>query len=375
MIVIERCASTREVLRRHGGSPLSYMATWRGNRYWFAPGGTVVVAYRLVGSVALTVGDPIGPAAELPAAVAAFTRFCRVNGWTPCLYGVTEELSRSVTATGWRSVQVAEETRLPLATLSFTGRKWQDVRTALNKARRAGVEAQWHRYHEMPADLAVQVREISRQWLAGKDMPEMRFTLGGLDELADDEVRCLLAVDADRTVHAVTSWLPVYRDGQTIGWTLDVMRRRAGSGNGITEFLIASAALRFKAEGAAFASLSAAPLARRAANPPQTGLERLLDRVAHTLEPVYGFGSLLAFKLKFQPVCRPLYLLYPDPTTLPAIAAAVTRAYLPDLTVRQALRLLGRALRLRATGRRSTRQAGRSADPAAQVGGLGWPPC
>jgi phosphatidylglycerol lysyltransferase len=345
VILIERCDSVRQMLRRHGGSPLAHMATWRGTRYWFNPQGTVVVAYRLVGTVALTVGDPVGPADALPVAVAAFSAYCRANGWTPCLYSVTAELGRTLAGTGWRLVQVAEETRLPLAALSFTGRKWQDVRTALNKAKRAGIEARSHRYRELAPDLAAQVRAISREWLAGKDLPEMRFTLGGLDELDDPEVRCVLAVDADRVVHAVTSWLPVYRDGDVIGWTLDVMRRRSTSGNGIMDFVVASAALMFQAEGAEFASLSAAPLARLDGNPPLTGLERLLDRLGRTLEPVYGFRSLLAYKLKFQPVCRPLYMVYPAATALPAIGVAVTRAYLPELTVRQALRLVGRAMR------------------------------
>jgi lysylphosphatidylglycerol synthetase-like protein (DUF2156 family) len=345
MIVIERTDRVRDLLRRHGGPALSYMATWRGNRHWFSHDGRVVIAYRVVGSVALTVGDPIGPATDLPAAVAAFDRFCRAAGWTLALYGVTAALSHVLATTGYHLVQVAEEARLPLATLTFTGRRWQNVRTALNKARRAGIEARWHRYRDLPADLAAQVRGISRDWLAGKRMPEMGFTLGGLDELADDEVGCLIAVDRDRVVHAVTSWLPVHRGGATVGWTLDVMRRRPDAGNGIMEFLIASAALRFRDEGADFLSLSAAPLARLPGNPPRTRLERLLDRVSRALEPVYGFRSLLAFKLKFQPVCRPLYLAYPRPAALPAIGAAVTRAYLPGLTLRQGLRLLGLALR------------------------------
>lgn len=37
--------------------------------------------------------------------------------------------------------------------------------------------------------------------------------------------------------------------------------------------------------------------------------------------------------------------MYPDPAALPAIGVAVTRAYLPDMTVRQGLRLFGRVLR------------------------------
>ena len=64
--------------------------------------------------------------------------------------------------------------------------------------------------------------------------------------------------------------------------------------------------------------------------------------VGHALEPVYGFRSLLAFKAKFQPEYRPLYLAYPDPAALPAIGLAIGRAYLPDLTARQSARLLGR---------------------------------
>ena len=59
----------------------------------------------------------------------------------------------------------------------------------------------------------------------------------------------------------------------------------------------------------------------------------------------YGFGSLLAFKAKFQPEYRPLFMAYPESAALPAIGGAVARAYLPDLTVPQGLRLAGRALR------------------------------
>jgi len=96
MTVIERQDSLCDVLRRYGGSPLSYMSTGRGNRHWFSPDGTVVVAYRLAGSVALTVGDPIGPAADLSGAVDGFARYCRRNGWTPCLYGVGAGFSRTL---------------------------------------------------------------------------------------------------------------------------------------------------------------------------------------------------------------------------------------------------------------------------------------
>ena len=67
----------------------------------------------------------------------------------------------------------------------------------------------------------------------------MGFTLGALDELKDPDVRLLLAIAPDGAVQAVTSWLPSFRDGAVVGYTIDFMRRADDSVPGIMEFLIA----------------------------------------------------------------------------------------------------------------------------------------
>jgi lysylphosphatidylglycerol synthetase-like protein (DUF2156 family) len=337
-------ARTRRLLVEHGGDSLSHMVTWRDNGHWVADDGRAAIAYRLVSSVALTLGGPVGDPAARADAMRQFSRHCLDRGWTPCFYGITEECADALRDGGWGLVQVAEETLLPLAGLRFQGRQWQDVRTALNRAGREGIEAQWYAFRQAPAALADQVRAVSDTWVVAKGLPELGFTLGGIEQLYDDEVRCLLAVDGDGRLHAVTSWLPVHRQGRVVGWTLDMMRRRPDAVNGVMEFLVASAALRFQEESAEFLSLSGAPLARRDV-PPPTGLAHLLDRLGTTLEPVYGFRSLQAFKAKFQPVYRPLLLAYPDLAALPTIGNAVTRAYLPGLTPVQGLRLLRQVLR------------------------------
>lgn len=120
------------------------------------------------------------------------------------------------------------------------------------------------------------------------------------------------------------------------------------------EFLIATAALDARADGLTLLSLSGAPLARVEDDGPTRGVQRLLDLLALRLEPVYGFQSLSAFKAKFQPTYRPLHLAYPDPVVLPAVAAALARAYLPDDSPRQLSRLLRAVL---------SRPAGPSTDP------------
>ncbi len=330
----------RAILMR-GGSTVSYMTTWRGNKYWFSSDGRSAIAYRPIAGVAVTVGEPYGDPAALDSAITEFAKFCENRSLQPCLYGVTEQARTVTERLGWKSVQVAEDTLLPLACLQFAGKKWQNVRNAVNKAAREGITAEWWSYPEAPIELVQQIRQISGKWVADKGLPEMGFMLGGLEELNDPNIRCLIAVGADRKVHAITSWMPVYESGCLVGWTLDLMRRniKPDTSHGVMEFLIATAALTFQEEGARFVSLSGAPLARLDRGQQPCTVQRLLDMLANAMEPVYGFQSLLQFKDKFHPVYQPLYLAYPDPAAIGSIATAIGRAYLPHLTSRQALRL------------------------------------
>jgi len=340
-------ARARAILKR-GGSTLSYMATWPGNAYWFSSDGRAAIAYRAVAGVAMTVGEPFGDPAAFDSAIAEFAGFCEHRALQPCLYSVTARTRAATLRLGWRSVQIAEDAMLPLGNLQFAGKKWQTVRAAMNKAAREGITAEWWSYQEMPAELRGQVHQISRQWMADKGLPEMNFMLGGLDELNDPNVRCLVAVDAGRKLHAITSWLPVYEAGSTVGWTIDLMRRNTeGTVRGVMEFLITTAALTFQEEGARFVSLSGAPLAgldRCGAGQPGA-LQRALEVIGDAIEPAYGFQSLRQFKDKFQPVYEPLYLTYPDPAALGPIAIAIGSVYLPHPISRQGLRALARIRR------------------------------
>ena len=184
------------------------------------------------------------------------------------------------------------------------------------------------------------MRAISEEWVGDKALPEMGFTLGGVDEALDPHVRVGLAESADGQLQGVTSWLPVYGgDGQIRGWTLDVMRRRHDGFRPVVEFLIASSCLTFQSEGAQFLSLSGAPLARAKGEEATAALDRLLDTLGEILEPMYGFRSLHVFKSKFAPRYEPMYLLFRDEADLPRIGIALTRAYLPDTPLHEIVRM------------------------------------
>ncbi|MET3204696.1 UNVERIFIED_ORG: lysylphosphatidylglycerol synthetase-like protein (DUF2156 family) [Arthrobacter sp. UYEF13] len=337
-------AAARTLLHE-GGESLSWMALWEPNRYWFSPDGRGAVAYQLHGSVALTLAGPFGAADARQQTAEGFLSYCGNRALSPAFYSCDDTLWPLLQDRGFQRVSVAQETRLSVRHLEFSGKEWQNVRTARNRAAKMGVKAVWGTYHGLPSALRARLSEVSEEWAAGKSVPEMGFTLGGMDELMDDEVLCCLAVDGEGHVHGVTSWLPVYDGGTLVSRTLDVMRRGADGFPGVMEFLIASAVLELR-ESVEVISLSGSPLASRPGDetpgePVQAeNLVRILDVVGHALEPVYGFRSLAAFKSRFKPEYRALYLYYQDPLQLPAIGRALTRAYLPGLSLQQGARLI-----------------------------------
>jgi phosphatidylglycerol lysyltransferase len=339
---------TARKLLRQGGDSLSWMALWEPNRYWFSPDGQGAVAYQQHGSVALTLAGPFGSGDARQRTAEGFLAYCTSRALIPAFYSCDETLWSPLQRRGFQRVPVAQETRLSVRELEFKGKEWQNVRTALNRAAKIGVNAVWGTYNGLPSDLRARLTEVSEEWAAGKSVPEMGFTLGGIDELMDEEVLCCLAVDGEGNVHGVTSWLPVYDGGTVVSRTLDVMRRADNGFPGVMEFLIASAVLELR-NSVEVISLSGSPLARppgdgEAEEPsgqvPAENLVRILDVVGHALEPVYGFRSLAAFKSRFKPEYRALYLYYQDPLHLPAIGRALTRAYLPGLSLRQGARLV-----------------------------------
>ncbi|PPL18663.1 bifunctional lysylphosphatidylglycerol flippase/synthetase MprF [Microterricola pindariensis] len=335
----------RQLRHAGGGGSLGHMGLWPGMLQWTARSGQAAIAYVVVGRFALTVTEPVCAPEQRLRAIREFAAHCDERGRTPVFYAVHDEYLPLFDSLGWSSVRVGEEAVLDPASWSLVGRAWQDVRSSINRAGRAGIDTVWAAWSELSLSQKAQIGEISEEWVADRGLPEMGFTLGGLDELAEAETGLLLAVRADGRVEAVTSWLPSWRPAASAGaapvidgWTLDVMRRRDGSMNGVMEFLIASMMERAGRQGARFVSLSTAPFAG-VGEPQGSTAERIRRFVADALEPVYGFTSLLQFKRKFRPRFEPVSVAFPDPVELPAIASAIVRAYLPGVSLRGGLRM------------------------------------
>ncbi len=344
-------AESEAHLKQHGGGTISWMTTWPLNRHVALAGGSA--AFQSHAGVAIMLSDALVDEDRQAEAIEEFAGAAQRAGLIPAMFSVGQR-SFDAMPHGWRSLIVAEDTIVDLPGLAFTGKPWAAVRAAINKADREAITFRMTRLTDEPRHVVAQVRKISEQWTGDKALPEMKFTLGTVAEALDPEVMVGLAFNEADELQGVTSWLPVYgaaggadtgsdagaattasgvAGSRVVGWTLDVMRRADGAFSQTMELLIGLSAKHFAEHGYEFVSLSGAPFIHPE-DRELTPVDQVLTRIGELIEPMYGFRSLHRFKQKFNPRADPLYLLYRDEGDLPRIGIALTRAYLPDATLR-----------------------------------------
>ena len=334
-------ARARNLALTHGATGTSYMATWKGNHLFFGDEGLAFLAYRVHQGTAVALGDPVGPPAARGRTLQDFVRYSRSQGWSPAILGATDAERQAYQDCGFLLLKIGEEAILELGALDFKGRKWQNMRTALNRARKSGVEFHLLEGGHIPADLEVQMRDLELDWQQKQMLPPLQFTQGRVEDTRDPAVEVAVAIDADGRIQGYVDWLPV-PFGK--GWVIDLMRRAPECMGGTMEFLIGMSLLAFQERGDAFVSLAAAPLADNDRSATDNLVPQMLGVVFERFETFYDFRSLFDFKDRFEPRWEPVYLAYQDPAELPTVAVAILRSHLPGIGFSQTVRLLGESM-------------------------------
>ncbi len=313
----------RELVRKHATDTLAYFSLQDRRLYFFNEARTAFLSYRLWGTVALVGGDPIGPEECASDLIASFIEFALANGLEPCFLGVSARTVSRYSALGMGTLKIGEEAVIDLA--SF------DVDTLKRKVRRAarhisdlGITAVTYRRDELPAPVLAQIRSISREWVRSNGGVERGFsmTLGRLPREADGDCELVVAQRGEEVL-GFLSLAPVYRAG---AWSLDSMRRRPDSPNGLMEFLIIRAAETYCARGCAMLSLNFATLSNAAGDIDSRAVDQTRRFLFERLSSYYQLKSLYQFNVKFAPQWSSRYLAYRDVLKIPKLALAITQS-------------------------------------------------
>ena len=315
----ERRERAEAIVRRWGDDTLDYFALRRDKNYFFAADGQSLIAYLYVRGTAMVAADPIGPPGNEARTLDEFLAFCAERGWRVAFFAVREADADLYRERGMHAIYLGDEAILRLDNFTLDGAERKAVRAAVKHVEK-GHTFELIAENEAPPELVAELNEISEEWRKGA--PERGFTMELGEDVEGTNPDFVLAVARDRDSERVEGFLrfvPVY--GDEPGYSLDLMRRRPTSTNGMTEFLIARAAQALGARGFKRLSLNFAAWGRLLDSAEDAGLSGRLQRLmAKGLNPFFQIQSLRDFNQKFGPEWVPRSVVIDDASDLPRIA-------------------------------------------------------
>ncbi|HEY2765698.1 MAG TPA: lysine--tRNA ligase [Pseudonocardiaceae bacterium] len=319
----------------YGSDTLAAFALRDDRRFFFGSDGEAMLAYTYLGGYALVTGDPIGAPEAIPAVLDEFLEMCTGRAWQPAFLPIREADFPAYAARGFRSFYLGDEAILRCDTFTLAGGVPKSLRCAVRRVRRS-YRIQLIAEADAPPRLLEQLNAISARW--GGRAPERGFTLtfpmtsrtlpraksrdirgagSGVGSGVGGDPGLLLCVAraADGVPGGFLRLVPT--SGPGLGYTLDIMRHDPQAPNGMTEFLIASAAQSLGRRGVSRLSMNFADWIRLVEDDiPRTLSQRLAGRVIRAVNPFVRVQSLHEFNAKFAPQWLPRVLAYRRPVDL-----------------------------------------------------------
>ncbi|MCB0235641.1 MAG: DUF2156 domain-containing protein [Anaerolineae bacterium] len=313
----------RHLLEQYGGSPEDYFKLWPDKSYYFSQNQQCAVAYRTVWSVALGLGDPVGPEAELPEFLRSWIQFTHDNGWNIAFHQALPDYLSIYRDAGLDCLKIGEEAVVDLqvfANETFATSK--HMRKLRNRFLREGFSTT---QHEPPhsAALLEEAQSVSDEWLTLPGHQERGFSLGDFNRAYLNETPLVAVRDHDGRMIAFVNVIPSFRPGET---TFDLMRHRLEAPNGTMDFLFIELMLGLQDRYQRF-NMGMAPFAGVGEEPDAP----LHERAAHELSEQMGrwvsYKGVRAYKSKFDPIWEDRFMVYQGGTVgLVRAAMALTRA-------------------------------------------------
>ena len=318
----------RALLGRRGrADSLGYFALRSDKSVVFSATGKSAVAYRVVASVALASGDPVGDVEAWPGAIEEFLAVCRRYGWVPAVLGCSEAGAKVWAREGdLDALELGDEAVVDVATFSLQGRSMRTVRQAVSRIRRAGFETSARRLRDIDATELADLRRAVESWRGGPDERGFSMALSRMGDAAADPAAVVVVASADGRPRGVLQFVPWGDEGLS----LDLMVRDPAVGeNGLNELLISDLLAACRGLGVDRVSLNFAVFRSALARGEQIGagpVARLWARMLRIASRWWQIETLYRFNARFGPEWVPRYLVFDAVRDLPRIAVAAFEA-------------------------------------------------
>lgn len=322
----EEDARLRTLLDAWGGiDSLSYFALRDDRSVVFSPTGKAAITYRVVGTVSLAAGDPLGDPEAWPGAIAEWQAEARSFGWVPAVLAASERGAEAFHRAGMDALELGDEAVLHTSEFSLEGRSMRGVRQAVSRCERAGLTVTCQRVGDLDDDCLTMVRERADQWRDGEVERGFSMALGRFGQRADNRAVVALCRDGDGVLRGLLHFVPWGADGLS----LDLMRRDRDAENGIVEHMVAALMADTTALGVRRVSLNFAVFRSVFARGERLGagpVLRVWRSVLLWASRFWQIESLYRANAKYQPEWVPRFVCFRSSADLPRVSVAALRA-------------------------------------------------
>lgn len=316
----------RRLLATNGNQDsLGYFATRRDKSVIFSADGRAAVSYRVIGSVCLASGDPLGHPDAWQDAIAAWQREGRVHAWRMGVLSASETGARAYIKAGLKARPLGDEAVLDTESFTLEGRAMRPVKRAVARVCEAGCTVTAERHSQLDAATMQQIIDLSEQWRGAEADRGFSMALNRLADRTDRRSVAVLVRDASGQIVALQSYVP----WGTRGLSLDLMRRSPQAPNGVNEAMVATLAEEGGDLGVREISLNFAMFRSVFTGADKVGAGigvRLADRVLTWGNRFWQLESLYEANAKYLPRWDARFVCYDSTANLPYIGIAAGRA-------------------------------------------------
>ncbi|TAH34266.1 DUF2156 domain-containing protein [Candidatus Saccharibacteria bacterium] len=291
----------RELLGRYSQNSEDYFKLWptEQKRYFSVPEVNGMIAYRVQGSVAFMMADPV--AATKPARAKLlnqFKVFARQHGWVICTLLVPDASRALYEKAGLRTMQIGSSAVISVEDFQAQTARDKWWRWQRNRARKAG----WVYEALQPPhskETVANLRKVSDAWLTREGHQEEGFALGYFDEGYLQECVIHVLRDESGEIVAFANQMPTF--GNVSQATVDLIRFQPDMNGAMPAVLLHIIESLDPAVHKTF-DLGFVPLARMDSN-----LAQLARRLGNSR---FASAGLEQFKNKFKPNWERNYVAY-----------------------------------------------------------------
>jgi len=297
------------ILRDHSRTSEDFFKLWPQDKaYFFSAERSAFLAYRVVGGVALAVGDPVGPKEPIRQLLKTFTEYCRLNDWDPAFIHTDENSLEFCEELGFSVQKIGEEALVDIEHFNGTVVRNKYFRHINNKFTK-----QNYSYELLMPPHSVktmtELRRISDDWLKSPGRAERGFMMG---YFADDYMQLckIMAVrDADGLMQAFLNQVPSYKPDEA---NYDFLRQAASAQSNTNDFLMINFMTYLSQQDFKRVNMGLSPLTGLGPDErtDRSAIGSLLHFVYANADRFYSFQGLARFKSKYEPRWESRYIVY-----------------------------------------------------------------